>query len=177
MIDIHWEKYKREFAGLAFNFEVNPLSCGNPEHFSNYIRFCAIADNIAGKSVTHIFLDSKEENIIGYISLKATSLLTQNDAHGKTILTGEPAIEIAELAVHKDFEKRGVGRALIDLSISIATRTNDSIFGIRHLVLAADPKAVAFYEHLQFLPLRDYFNIPLDASNANCVPMFMQLYT
>ena len=176
MIDACWEKFTNKLAGLAFRFEVNPLSCGNPEHFAQYIRFCAISDNKAGRSVTHVLLNKEKEVIVGYISLKASSLLTEIEVRGKQVWTGEPALEIAELAVHKNYERQGVGRALIDIAITVATQTNDIILGIRHLVLAADPKAVPFYERMGFSPIRDYFHIPQDAANAKCVPMFMQLY-
>ena len=63
MIDACWEKFTNKLAGLAFRFEVNPLSCGNPEHFVEYIRFCAISDNKAGRSVTHVLLNKEKEVI------------------------------------------------------------------------------------------------------------------
>lgn len=174
--DTHLKKFTPEFVGLAFNFEVNPSSCGNPGYFSEYIRFCALQDNQSGKSTTHILLDRKEENIVGFVSLKATTLLTEIDVDDKKIWTGEPALEISELAVHKNFERQGVGSALIDLSIAFATKENETTLGIRHLVLAADPQAVSFYQHKGFSLLRDYFLIPMDGTNSNCVSMFMQLH-
>lgn len=176
MIDMHVKKFTPDLIGLAFKFEVNPFSCGNPDYFSSYIRFSALSDNNSGRTVAHVLLDSEEKNIVGYISLKATALLSQTDVDGRLVYTGEPAVEIAELAVHKDFERQKVGTTLVNLAIATASQLNETSVGVRNLVLAADPNAVKFYERMGFLYMKDYYDMPLESANVNCVKMFMQLY-
>lgn len=71
------EPYTREIAqlGLASKFEVNPDSCGNADHFKEYLMYCAISDNNSGVAKTHVILNEDRSEILGFISLKATSLL------------------------------------------------------------------------------------------------------
>lgn len=174
--DWHIVPFETELAGLAFGFKVNPISCGNPGHFEDYIRFCAITENLSGQAKTHVALDAEEKHIMGFVTLKATSLLFEDDnAEGVKIRSGWPAIEVVNLAVAQDYERMGVGGALIDFVLTTAVDLCEQQIGIRYIVLAADPKAQGFYEHKSFQPIREYFDMPVDRQNADCVPMMMQI--
>ena len=88
---------------------------------------------------------------------------------------GEPALEISNLAVSKDYERRKVGTELILHVIAEVLKANRGFAGIKYIVLAADPKSVGFYEKMEFYKLREYFEIPRQMDNADCVPMFMKI--
>lgn len=53
------EPYTLEIArlGLASKFEVNPNSCGNSDHFKEYLMYSAIQDNTSGMAKTHVILN------------------------------------------------------------------------------------------------------------------------
>ena len=172
----HIVPFKQELAGLAFSFKVNPASCGNPEHFENYIRFCAITDNGSGYAKTHVALDERSHCILGFVTLKATALLfDDSDAGGKTIQSGYPALEVVNLAVAQDYERMGVGRALVDFALTTADTLCDQYIGVRYIVLAADSKAQGFYEHMGFGPIEEYREMPIDRQSSDCVPMMTQI--
>lgn len=62
-----------------------------------------------------------------------------------------PVMVLARLAVDKDFQGQGLGRALVKDAV-LRTRQAASIAGIRAiLVHALDDSAVAFYRHCGFL--------------------------
>lgn len=166
--------FTKELHGLASDFEVDPSSCGNPEHYREYLLYRALSDNASGWSTTHVMLSENLKHIAGFITLKASTVLSEIDYK---LFSGEPAIEIYNLAVAKGFQKQGLGRELVLLSIAMAQEANDLHFGVRNLVLTADPKTVGFYEKCEFFPLSQYYMLPKDLENASCVPMIMKLRT
>lgn len=163
------ELYSPQFAGLAWAFQVNPLSCDSPDHYQDYIRLIAASDMPEGRGTTHILWD--KERIFGFITLRASSYIQTID--GKT--SGESALEISELAVEKCAERSGVGRLLVDFAFKTAASLNQSYLGIRYIVLCADPCAVGFYKKIGFRQVDEYGDIPREGWNENCIPMFIRL--
>jgi len=174
----HIVPFEKDLAGLAFYFKVNPDSCGNPCHFENYIRFSAITENVSGQAKTHVALDEENRRIMGFVTLKATALLfDDSDADGRVIQSGYPSVEVVNLAVSQDYERMGVGSALVDFALTTADALCDQCIGVRYIVLAADPKAKGFYEHMGFYSIEDYHEMPVDRQSSDCVPMMMQIRT
>lgn len=172
----HIVPFEKELAGLAFDFKVNPDSCGNPDHFEYYIRLSAITENTSGQAKTHVVLDKEKKHIMGFITLKAAALLfSDTDADGASIQSGYPAIEVVNLAVAQDYERMGVGGALVDFALLTADDLCRQYIGVRYIVLAADPKAQSFYEHKGFHCIQDYYDMPTDRQSSDCVPMMMQI--
>ena len=169
------EPYTLEIArsGLASTFEVNPDSCGNADHFKEYLMYCAISDNRSGIAKTHVILNADRSEILGFIGLKATSLLEDPD---EKYITGSPALEIYQLAVNKKHTGQSIGTKLIYFAVGTAQMLNEAHLGIKYILLAADAKAVGFYEKFGFGKLGDYYQIPKYHENSSCVPMFMQLF-
>ena len=159
--------------GLAWEFQVNPLSCGNHEHYEQYIRFMALDDRRMGKGVTYVFLhkDEASAKLLGYITLRATSYTTITE--GETY--GSPALEIFELAVSKDAERQGIGTDLIKFAMSKALDWKINLLGIEYITLCSDEKAVPFYEKFGFKRVDEYGEIPREQWNTNCIPMFLRL--
>lgn len=156
---------------MAWNFLVNPDSCDNPGHYENFIRLMAIEDQLEGRGTTHILAD--DSKIYGYVTLRASSLVrtVNGEQHG------DPALEIAELAVDKTEERHGIGRILVDFSLAQAGRLNRELLGVRYITLCADPAAEGFYSRVGFRPLADYGEIPREGWNVSCIPMFARLPT
>ena len=162
----------KENIGLADSFSVNPISCENPNFYKDYLQFSAIADLYTGRNTTHLFIDKKENRIMGFISLRSSTIFSTDEQK----ITGSPAMEISVLAVDKDYERRGVGSTLIDYVLTQADTLHDHIMGLQYIILAADKIAVGFYEKLGFERMeRQYDQMPKEIWNVNCVPMSMFL--
>ena len=165
-----------DYARLTWDFHVSPDSCDNPAHYEEYLRLCAINDQENGMGVTHLLLDTDKNGkpiaIAGYVTLRATSLVgTDND--GTKIVN--PSLEIAELAVDKDYERKGVGTELVRLTISVADKLQRKFLGIKNIVLCADPKAVEFYKKKKFGMIEDWYEALRDGWNNHCEAMYMAM--
>ena len=166
------ELFDSKFSGLAWKFQVSPLSCGNHEHYEEYIRLIALSDRAIGMGTTHVLLveENGTEDIAGFVTLKASSIVNESDG----TLYGTPAIEITELAVSGKHERNGYGSELLDYAISLALNVNENI-AVKHITLCSDPKSVGFYEKYGFQKLSHSLVIPSEGWNENCVPMYLTL--
>lgn len=165
----------RDNVGLAWNFHVSPNSCVNPEYYDNYIRLSATSDYIKGMGVTHLLVDETaggEKILAGYVTLRSTSLISDG-SDGKKIV--QPALEIAELAVHKDYERTGIGTGLISIAITEADSLRRKYIGIRHILVCADPSAIGFYEKFGFVKIASLYDVLHDGWNNHCEPLFITL--
>lgn len=167
------EKLNKDNAGLAWNFRVNPNSCGNHEHYEQYIRFSALDDNRCGRGTTHLFIRNEDgkDRLLGYVTLRAASYIQRYCDH----LIGNAALEISELAVSEDFEHQHIGTELVKYAIIMAVELNETNLGIRYITLCADEMAVPFYEKIGFQRVDQYGEIPRENWNIGCVPMFVKL--
>ena len=121
-------------------------------------------------ATTHLLLD--QNNLIaGFVSLRATSLLSTDNEGNKMV---HPALEIAELAVDKEHIGLGVGKELVNLSLAIAYDLRKSI-GIKSIVLCSTEKAVSFYSHMHFGKLSELYEVLHDGQNNDCQPMYITL--
>jgi ribosomal protein S18 acetylase RimI-like enzyme len=168
---ILYAQYNGEYAGLAREFQVNPDSCGNHSHYEEYIRYCAVTDYITGKGRTYIIINENPQSMIGFMTLRASSLV---DIDNKPI-SGKSAVEITELAVDVNYEKQGYGRMLTDLALTIVDTIRTEHLGIEYITLCSDPQSVPFYKHIGFSKIADYYEIPREGWNENCIPMAMKL--
>nr|WP_166525034.1 GNAT family N-acetyltransferase [Caproicibacter fermentans] len=113
--------------------------------------------------------------ILGFITFKASSFL-MDDGEGHEL--GEGAFEISELAVSSECERRGVGTDLVKYATVLATELNEEKLGIRYVVLCADPAAEDFYSKpaLGLHRIGDFYRIPNEHWNTNCIPMVVKLF-
>ena len=169
----HFYVIDKENVGLADRFSVNPASCANSEFYRTYLQFSALSDLYTGKDTTHLFIDEDTKRIMGFVSLRASAIISHGEGEK---MTGIPALEVSVLAVDKDYEGRGVGSTLIDYVLSQADELHKQYMGIQYIVLAADKKAVGFYEKMGFVPIEKRWNrIPKEGWTGDCVPMSLGL--
>ncbi len=161
---------------MGWNFRVDDSRCQNPEHYYNYLTLQALTDQNDGLGETYLYIehddDTEAENIMGYITLRASSFIKDM---GETKKFGYPALEIAELAVDKRYVGQHVGTDMVLDAINIANELND-IISIKYVVLCADPQAEGFYKKLEFVKMQDVWEeVPREHSNITCVPMYLKL--
>ena len=105
---VFYTQFNKNHSGLAMNFQVNPDSCDNPEHYENYLRFIALTDKRIGRGITHVLIDDEtrdgSETIIGFVALRTSSLISKNDDE----ITGRAAIEITEIAKINTTKEKGL---------------------------------------------------------------------
>lgn len=175
---IYQDLMSLEYVDAARNFTVNPDHCDNPYHYESFIRQDCFTDQKQGMGVTHVFIDENdttgEKLIAGYITLRCNSLIMES---GESYKLGYPALEIAELAVDKNYERQGLGTDMVKFTISEAIELNETKVGIQYIILCADVAAVKFYsnEELGFKPLRQMQQIPREHRNSNCEPMMLKI--
>lgn len=171
-------KMNPDFAGLAWKFQVNPDSCENPGHYESYLRFNAIQDHTCGMGTTHVMIEENanqnEDRIMGFVTLKASSLVKVFDDYRE----GHAALEITELAVDKDYERRGIGTALIGIAVLKAIELNEDHIGIEYLTLCSDKASIGFYtsNNIGFEKMVDYYELPREQWNQHCAPLMLKLH-
>lgn len=171
---IRWAKYSCDYAGLAFKFKVNPDSCGRSEHYEEYLRFIALSDYNSGKGVTYVLLDiddnTGDKSIMGFITLRTSSLIMMKDNYYE----GRSAIEITELAIDINYERKGFGTHLVNFAGAMADVLRKDSIGIEYMVLCSDPESVGFYKKCGFSLLSTLYEIPREGWNIGCTPMLMR---
>lgn len=167
------ELFDSKYSGLAWAFQVSPSSCGNHEHYEQYIRLSAASDMAIGMGTTHVLLvtEGSDERMAGFITLKAASIVNESDGS----IYGTPAIEIAELAVAEEYAGKGYGTELMDYAVSIICWISDNLVAVKHITLCSDPMSVGFYEKYGFQKLSSSSTIPTEGWNESCIPMYMTL--
>lgn len=167
------EKIDNNNVSFAWSFSVNLNSCNNPQHFSDYLKFNALNDFKTGMGVTYLFMDTNNSKIAGYVSLKASSLVCEDE---NNIKLGYPSIEITELAVDGGHERKHIGTDILEFVVATTEELRKSI-GIQYILICADPKAVGFYlnSSFGFTKTDEFSNIPREKWNKNCIPLFAKL--
>lgn len=174
---IYQDLMSGKYAEIAREFKVNPEKCANPSHYEDFIRIDCHTDKKQGMGVTHVFVDEQqngEKKIAGFITLRCSSLVMDV---GEKYKLGYPALEIAELAVSKNYEGQKLGTDMVKFAINEAVELNEHKVGIQYVILCADVAAVGFYSNkdLKFTPIRQMQEIPREHRNSNCEPMMLKI--
>lgn len=162
-------------SGLAGKFKVNPESCDYPNHYEDYIKLNAVSDQISGLGATHLLVhkndETKEERIIGFVTLRASSLIKSYENFEE----GHAALEICQLAVDQDYERQGNGSLLVKYAMVTASELKNET-GIEYIVLCSDRSAVKFYhDEFEFGNFDNDYKMGRDGWNNDCQAMYIKL--
>ena len=163
---------KKKHLFATHKFCTNPDSCTNAEFYNNHLKYTAYGDYIDGKATTHILWDDDSLSIIGYVSVRCSSLILGTDS---TAFWGKSALEITALAIDKQWEHMGYGEILISELIYIAYELCKKYTGVEAIVVAAAEEAKGFYEKVGFSELSDLYEIPAESFGETYVPMLFKL--
>ncbi|MDR2934763.1 MAG: GNAT family N-acetyltransferase [Candidatus Adiutrix sp.] len=132
--------------------KVEGFSCGKPE-LDRFLERYAWINQKSGGANTYVL--KQEENVIGYYSL-AAGQVERLSAPERVVkgLAGHPVpvILLARLAVAREFQRQGAGRALLKDALLRTLQAGD-IAGIRALLVhAKDEEAKNWYLSWNFEP-------------------------
>lgn len=142
----------RSIEKLRRDHPIDAFDCGQ-EALNSWLRKHALQNQGAGGAQTYVGLAGGA--VIGYYSL-AVGQIEYNDAPER-LQKGlarhpVPIMLLARLAVHRDWQKQGVGRALLRDAV-LRTLQAAEIAGIRALAVhAKDDQACRYYEQFDFVP-------------------------
>lgn len=137
---------------LRRDHRVDSFDCGQPQLDLFLSRYALMAQQADG-SITYVGLNGSE--VIGFYTLvfgdvehaEASSRLTKGLARHPI-----PLMVLGRLAVHRDWQRRGVGAGLLRDCMRRTVQAAE-IGGLRALAAhAKDEKAAAFYSHFGFVP-------------------------
>ena len=163
-------------------FAIEPLgkhdrsafTCGVPA-LDRYLKEQASQDVKRPIASCFVALDTTTTTVAGYYTLAATSVqISDLPPHVVKRLPRYsllPAALVGRLAVHQRFHGRGLGSVLLtDAALRVI---NGGVKAFALVVDAKDDRAVAFYQHLGFLPFtsreRSLF-LPLGTFKTGATP-------
>jgi GNAT superfamily N-acetyltransferase len=131
--------------------ETADFDCGF-EVLNLWLKRRALQNHLSGASRTTVA--SAGKRVVGFYCL-AAGAIQHEAAPGKirrNMPDPIPALVLGRLAVDVNFQKRGIGPALLLHALDEAQAIAHSV-GIRALLVhAKDPQAAAFYRHFGFAP-------------------------
>lgn len=138
---------------LAPHHNTKAFSSGN-EGLDSWLTNIALQAGYSNTSRTYVVSDSDSPNqVIGFYSISSASLTKMDSLDrikGGTGRNDIPAVLLARLAVDKDFQNKGIGKALVRDAVLRVLRLQVEL-GIRVLLVhAIDEEAKKFYEQFGF---------------------------
>ena len=141
---LHIEKLQRTYA-------VEEFTCGQPE-LDRFLLRHALQAQQANSSQTYVGLS--DQTIIGFYTIVAGEV-RHTDAPERVVKGMPrhpiPLLVLARLAVHREWQGRGIGAGLLLDALGRTLQVAD-IIGVRALAVhAKDSSATALYRHFGFV--------------------------
>ena len=127
----------------------NAFDCGVTA-LNQYLHHIANQDQKRG--LTRVYVLAEQEKIIGYYSICAHSVPTEQlpDAKKLGVYQEAPFLLLGRLAVDKRYQGQGYGDALIFHAFSLTQEAAEKIGTLGMIVDAKDEQAAGFYERFGF---------------------------
>lgn len=142
---------------LSGEHDLQAFNCGDSD-LDSFLRKDALT--YQKELVSNTYLCIYDGRMIAYFSLSADSVRLDEVDREKFKARGIgvmdfPAVKVGRLAVNKRYQRRGIGKFVMNLATGKAALLSKSI-GCRLLTVDAHPQATKFYEKLGFKPIRRY---------------------
>jgi GNAT superfamily N-acetyltransferase len=136
---------------LRADHDLSEFNCGEPS-LDDWLRRRALQNEESGASRTYVVCAGKQ--VAGYYAL-AVGAVTHEESPGRVrrnMPDPVPVMIVGRLAVHKDFQGKKLGSALLRDAV-LRTLQAAEIAGVRAiLVHAISEQARQFYEDCGFIP-------------------------
>lgn len=136
--------------------DTRPFQC-RKEMYTRFLKkdACDAMDECTG--CTHL-VHYKDSSLVGYFTLINDIIvgeqIEQFDMKPGYRYESYPALKIARLATHKDWEGRGIGQFMLVQSVSFAIKVN-SISACRFITVDAIHEKVGFYKKFGFVVIEE----------------------
>lgn len=152
--------------------KLSVFDCGH-EGMNNFLVCQAEKYSNSYDGLTRLLIHKKTKNVIGYYTLKNTSLIFKPDNK----LRGIPAIEIFRLAIDKDFQDQGIGTKVLQKIFFDAYEYTNTFSSAKMIVLYAlnNEQCLKFYKKLKFIEMEEFFEMLYDECIHNAVPLMVNL--
>ena len=140
-----------QFKILSNSDDLTSFVCSDQE-LNEYLKEDALVDQLSKLSVTRLaYSDSK---LIGFFTLVNASirreLIRSDDGAERFDYPHYPAIKIARLATDRQYERNGIGKAMLLRSMAISTKISEHV-GCRFIIVDAKNNSVNYYAKFGFV--------------------------
>lgn len=122
---------------------------------------------------TKVIVNGVNDEIVGYYSLKNSSLLY--DLQADKINRGIPAVEIAAFAISRKYQNRGIGSLYLRSIIFNIMEYAGKFSGCRMVLLSSLSECENFYRKNEFDSLHDSFSLIYDDNRDSTIPLYLNL--
>lgn len=133
---------------------------GHSQDMNHFLQNEAMEEQNEGYNTTFLVKNS-DDFIIAYMSLcsDAIKLDYSERDNGQIGYETFPSLKIARLAVHKDHQKSGIGKLLIDYAVSKAIVMREDICGVKFITLDCFSHRLTYYTtKMKFVKNNEYTN-------------------
>lgn len=148
---------KLYFESFDPSFDYSKFDC-NREALNQFLINRAKIEEAQRLSKTKIAKNEHDE-VVGFYTISPAAIAKQNlaSSEGRGIAYEEiPAIRIGRLAVHKNYQKSGVGKAILKDALARCLNISNQLGGRVILVDAKDDQSASFYTKFGFKPIKNH---------------------
>lgn len=143
------------------------FSCG-VDDLDFFLQRYAKRNHKKGSGKTFVFLE--DEAITGYYTISMGSIDFENLPEKLNLPKYPiPVARIGRLAVSKESQRKGLGKALLIDALNRVYHASESVAAYAIVVEAKDEKAKAFYEHHEFIPYKDALSLYLPMATVTAL--------
>lgn len=152
--------------------KLSEFNCGH-EGMNNFLVQKAEEYSNSYDGLTTLLIHNDTKKVIGYYTLKNTSLLFKPDNK----LRGIPALEIFRLAIDKNFQDQGMGTKAVQKIFSDAYEYTNIFSSTKMIVLYAlnNERCLNFYKRLKFMEMGEFFEMLYDECMHSTIPLMVNL--
>ena len=139
---------------LTERHDTDNFNSGEPE-LDDWLRRRALANMAMAASKTYVVCPTGSLSVIGFYALSMGQILNQEatGAMRRNMPRQIPAVILGRLAIDRDWQGRGLGRALLHDAVGRSLRASGEVSARLLVVHAISPMAEAFYRHFGFARL------------------------
>ncbi|HCL4455022.1 TPA: GNAT family N-acetyltransferase [Clostridium botulinum] len=154
---------------------MGDFDCGLEEEMTVFLKNEALNYDENGEGNTFLILYNNCKNqrtIIAYFTLKANIVKIKDEKYEGQIRI-VPSLEIARLAIDKDYQNKGYGKKIMKYIITLANEIKEKI-AIKYIIVFSVESALKFYKEKfnfqEFEVNKDTFS---DSDNEGCKPLYI----
>lgn len=147
---------------------VDDFCCGKMDILDQYIQGEAFQHNREGDGNTFLLLLNDTDIIIGYYTLRASSLKIDSELW--------PVIELSRFAIHQDYQRKHLGTLIMYTFIYYKILLISKLAGVKGILVFSDEDAIKFYKSVGFCEFGNQKTIILeDGFRDKCQSMILKI--